>query len=97
MTLELIIKDMVIQTWDIPEEEISTPALDWETRTKYRIEAVNDWVDKMRRVYSDLILKSGYLILKSGYQVEMRITFQSKINTLEIPDDETEKISNIHF
>ncbi|HRE52251.1 MAG TPA: hypothetical protein PK339_12565 [Flavitalea sp.] len=90
MTLELIIKDMVIQTWDIPEEEISTPALDWETRTKYRIEAVNDWVDKMRRVYSDLILKSGY-------QVEMRITFQSKINTLEIPDDETEKISNIHF
>jgi len=75
MTLTLIINGTAVQTWDIPEAEISTPALDWETRTKYRIAAVNGWVDKMTRVYSDLILKAGY-------QVQIQITFQSKINQL---------------
>lgn len=79
MTLHLLINNVEIQTWDIPEEEISTPALDWETRTRYRIAAVQEWMAKMERVYRNLL---------EGSRVQFQLTFASKGNTLEISQEE---------
>lgn len=82
MTLHLLINGVTIQTWDIPDEELSTPALDWETRTRYRIAAVQEWISKMERVYRNLL---------EGSQVQFQLTFASKGNVLEISNEEMQE------
>jgi hypothetical protein len=88
MKIELLINGAVKETWDVPDNELDIPVdpddakqWDFETRCKHRVAAANKWIASMQKTYQDIFEKMGY-------QVQLRVIFGSKVNTIDISEEE---------